>query len=240
MTDSRFVVGATITITGTELENYSGKYEIKYSSVSKVILPDGTEATPEVAIVCKDAVDALYALAVDQSVTGTYTITGKITALDSYTNPTIVMEGDTRAVFCYRLKNDNFVIGATITVTATTLKNYGGTYEMMNCTLVGEIILPEGGNEGGNEGEGETPDTPATPVAGIPANLVFTGLVNKASADAYMKEHYADWTITGKLGNGYGDYLGFGRSGDATSAITSTPISTEKGFTLKVVLKGKW
>ena len=72
----------------------------------------------------------------------------------------------------------------------------------------------------------------------LPGNLVFTGLVNKASADTYLKTNYPEWTITGKLGNGYGDYLGFGRSGDNNSAITSSTISTSTAFTVVTVLKG--
>ena len=72
----------------------------------------------------------------------------------------------------------------------------------------------------------------------LPTNLTFTGAANKASADDYMKTNYADWTITGKLGQTYGGYLGFGRSGDASSAITSGKISVTSEFTVSVVLKG--
>ena len=53
-----------------------------------------------------------------------------------------------------------------------------------------------------------------------------------------MKTNYPEWTITGKLGNGYADYLGFGRSGDNNSAITSSTISTSSAFTVVAVLKG--
>lgn len=72
----------------------------------------------------------------------------------------------------------------------------------------------------------------------IPANIAFKGLVNKASADTYLKTNHPEWTITGKLGNGYADYLGFGRSGDNNSAITSPKFSTTTGFTVVTVLKG--
>ena len=115
------------------------------------------------------------------------------------------------------------------------------------------IVISEGGNTEipenpgtGNEGT-ETPENPGTgndggntntPIEGLPANLVFTGLVNKASADAYLKEKYPEWTITGKLGNGYGDYLGFGRSGDVSSAITSPTISVDSKFSVSAVIKG--
>ena len=72
----------------------------------------------------------------------------------------------------------------------------------------------------------------------LPGNLVFTGLANQASADTYLKTNYPEWKITGKLGNGYADYLGFGRSGDNSSAITSPVISTSSAFTVNTVLKG--
>ena len=72
----------------------------------------------------------------------------------------------------------------------------------------------------------------------IPSNLIFTGVANKASADSYMQTNYSDWKITGKLGQTYENYLGFGRSGDGTSAITSSEIQTTEGFTITTVLKG--
>ena len=75
-------------------------------------------------------------------------------------------------------------------------------------------------------------------VIATPEELSFVGLANKASADTYMKNNFPDWTITGKLGNGYADYLGFGRSGDATSAITSPEFYTTVEFTVVAVIKG--
>ena len=53
-----------------------------------------------------------------------------------------------------------------------------------------------------------------------------------------MASNYADWTITGKLGQTYGGYLGFGRSGDAKSAITSGAFSATSDFSVTAVLKG--
>lgn len=72
----------------------------------------------------------------------------------------------------------------------------------------------------------------------LPENLSFSGIANKASADSYMQANFPEWTITGKLGNGYAGYLGFGRSGDGTSSIKSSAISTSTAFTIKTVLKG--
>ena len=100
---------------------------------------------PEAPSEAKDILDKLYALADGESAAGEFKLTGVITALDSYNNPTIVVEGyEDMPVYCYRLADDRFVVGATITVTALQMKNYGGTYEFMSCTL-DDLKLP-GGN----------------------------------------------------------------------------------------------
>ena len=97
-----------------------------------------TYSTPE------EILTALYGLADGESLTGPFTLTGKITELDSYNNPTIVVEGfEDKPVYCYKLKVTN-AVGDTITVTAGSMKNYGGTYEFMDCTLVTE---DQGGTE---------------------------------------------------------------------------------------------
>ena len=94
----------------------------------------------------KEILDKLYALADGEQATGSFTITGKITSLDSYGNPTIVVEGyENQPVYCYRLTDSRFVVDAVITVTAAQMKNYGGTYEFMSCTL-DSITVPGGGD----------------------------------------------------------------------------------------------
>ena len=72
----------------------------------------------------------------------------------------------------------------------------------------------------------------------LPGNLIFTSAANKASADSYLTTNFPEWKITGKLGQTYGGYLGFGRSGDSSSAITSPMISVSNEFTITTVLKG--
>ena len=78
------------------------------------------------------------------------------------------------------------------------------------------------------------------PVAGatLPSNLVFTYAVNKNSSDVYMSTYFPQWTVTGKLGQTYQGYLGFGRSGDINSSITSPIISVNSAFRVRTVLKG--
>ena len=112
-----------------------------------------TPVTPPVVdyVTDKDALDALYALESGASATGNYKITGTITALDSYGNPTIVVTGyDNKPVYCYRLTDTRFVVGATVTVTAKQIKNYNGTYEFMDCAVV-------------SIGGSTDPDDPVTP-----------------------------------------------------------------------------
>ena len=127
---------------------------------------------PESPSDAEGILNQLYGLADGEQAVGSFTLTGKITALDNYNNPTIVVEGfENMPVYCYRLTVEN-AIGDTITVTATTMKNYGGTYEFMNCTLV----------SGGNQGGGETPDTPVDPAGN--AVLDLTGNANLVNGSA--------------------------------------------------------
>ena len=97
---------------------------------------------PETPKTEKEILDAAYALSAGETLDGTYTLTGVITALDNYNNPTIVV-GDytSQPMYCYRLVDSRFEIGATITVTGTII-NYNGLIEMKDCTL-DSIILPE-------------------------------------------------------------------------------------------------
>ena len=71
-----------------------------------------------------------------------------------------------------------------------------------------------------------------------PQDLAFASAANKASADTYLKTNFPDWTITGTLGQTYGGYLGFGRSGDKVSAITSNNFAVTKEFVVTAVIKG--
>ena len=94
---------------------------------------------------------------------------------------------------------------------------------------------------------GEKDPTYVPPVvsAELPGSLSFGSLANKADGDAYMAANFPEWTITGKLGAGYGGYIGFGRSNsdanitaDKNSAITSSAFSTSTAFTVTAVIKG--
>ena len=129
----------------------------------------GEDKLPESPSDAKGILDQLYALADGESAAGDFTLTGKIIALDGYNNPTIVVEGyENMPVYCYRLSVEQKV-GDVITVNATQMKNYGGTYEFMSCTLV----------EGGNSGDQGGTDTPVDPADSAVLDLLGkTNLVN--------------------------------------------------------------
>ena len=116
-----------------------------------------TPSTPE------EILEAAYALGKGETL-GQFTLTGVITALDSYNNPTIVVDGhDDMPIYCYKLKDDRFVIGATITVTGT-IKNYDGLVEFDYCTL-DSFTAPSGSGTdtpGGNTGEDNPPESTVT------------------------------------------------------------------------------
>ncbi len=140
---------------------------------------------PEDEMTPTEIVNKLYTLSDGESETGSFTVTGVITALDGWNNPTIVVEGMTnKPVYCYKLVDDRFVIGATITVTATTLKNYEGTYEFMNCTL-DSITLP--GNTPPVDSSSSSPEQP--PVddssSSVPDDETGTNITKPAQNVAY-------------------------------------------------------
>ena len=113
--------------------------EFMTASYANTLTPD---AEPETITDSAKVIEKVYGLADGETVGGTFIITGTITELDSYGNPTIVVAGlEDKPVLCYKLTDDRFVVGATLTVTAKMLKNYKETYELMECTL-NNIVLP--------------------------------------------------------------------------------------------------
>ena len=146
-------VGDTVIVYGV-IGQYNGTAQMKNGWIVAV--------NPETDSAAEAILNQLYALADGEQVDGEFTLTGKITALDSYNNPTIVVEGfEDKPVYCYKLVV-SAAIGDTITVTATSMKNYKGTYEFMNCTLV---------TEGGEQGGEEPVDPPAGGEVEIPKAL---------------------------------------------------------------------
>ena len=158
---------------------------------------EGGGETPSAPTTVEEILNALYALSDGETLAGEFTLTGKITNLDDWNNPTIVVEGfDSKPVYCFKLKDDRFVVGATITVSATTLKNYKGTYELEGCTLV-EITLPEGSDD--NTGSDVT--------TGNAYEYTFvSGVFTKDGTVALGSKN---WTLTTVTSSGDEAYFGF-------------------------------
>ena len=129
--------GDTITVKGV-LKNYNGTREFdaacKLVSIDKVgEVQDNPYKTTE------EIMNALYALKDNETLVGPYTLTGKITTIDtawsdqhSNITVTIIVDGyQDKPVMCYRLAGDgakDLKEGDVITVTGD-FKNYKGTYE---------------------------------------------------------------------------------------------------------------
>lgn len=163
-------------------------------------------------------------------------------ASGSYLNPTFVTENPSAWVWdadkdvFINVEGTHFLGGReTYTTgglyTIDKLENTAEYSTIKPYIYTGEVIEEEQPS-GGNQGTGE-----ATTIADA-LTLSFPGLANKASADDYMEEHFPNWAITGKLGNGYENYLGFGRSGDRESSITSPKFEASEDFSVTAVLKG--
>ena len=130
-------VGDTITVSGT-ITNYKG---------TSVQFAQGCTLDSYMKVMTEaEIMDAAYALGSGESLAGTHTLTGVITAVNTayssqYGNVTVTMTvGSTgKSIKCYRLAGtgaDVIAVGDTITVTGT-ITNYKGTSVQFTqgCTL---------------------------------------------------------------------------------------------------------
>ena len=136
-------VGDKIVVTG-EIINYSGKIEFNFGCTFE--FPSAGSEEEEVEYVTpKEIVEAAYALGNGKSLKGDYTLTGKITMIDTpysskYNNISVVIEvagfAD-KPMLCYRLKGGaGLKVGDIITVSGK-IKNYYGKIEFdEGCTYV--------------------------------------------------------------------------------------------------------
>ena len=135
-------VGNTITVTGI-LTNYNGTVEFAQGCVLSASEGQSGLAPSDPLKV----VDEAYALAPEQALPYTATLTGLITVVDtaydaSYQNITVtitVAGREAKPIKCFRMKGagaDQLAVGDTVTVSGT-LKNFGGVIEFDDgCTLV--------------------------------------------------------------------------------------------------------
>lgn len=147
---AELAVGDTIKVEG-QLKRYNDTYEFD-AACKEIAYKKGEAEQPEQPTYTtpEEILNAAYALEQGAALPGTYTLTGKITAVNTvyserYGNVTVTMavEGfEDKPVQCFRMINkegvdgvDKIASGDTITVTGI-LKNYNGTVEFdANCTL---------------------------------------------------------------------------------------------------------
>ncbi|MBO4326797.1 MAG: hypothetical protein J5950_05965 [Clostridia bacterium] len=136
--------GDTITVKG-KLKNYNGKFE--FDADCEIVRIDNVAEQQENPYkTTEDIINALYALKDNEVLTGPFTLTGKISSVDTAWSDefgnitvTIIVSGfEDKPVMCYRLAGDgakDLKVGDVITVTGN-FKNYKGTYEFtQGCTL---------------------------------------------------------------------------------------------------------
>ncbi len=147
---AELAVGDTIKVEG-QLKRYNDIYEFD-AACKEIAYKKGEAEQPEQPTYTtpEEIINAAYALEQGAALDGTYTLSGKVTAVntpynDKYQNVTVTMvvEGfEDKPIQCFRMINKEGVDGADkiaaddlITVTGK-LKNYNGTVEFdANCTL---------------------------------------------------------------------------------------------------------
>lgn len=177
-------------------------------------------ATPTTA---EEIVDAAYSLATNETLPGTYTLTGVITKVNTvyseqYSNVTvtIAVEGkEDNVIECFRMKGDGadiIKVGDTITVTGS-LANYNGTVEFNSGCTLDSYVVSEGSDDttGGDTVVIPDPDTEVTIEQAIAIGNTFTqnnytdgkyyvtGTVKEAVALEYT--YYYTTTIEDSNGN---------------------------------------
>ena len=180
--------------------------EVEETTVPEV--EETTEPTTE-PLTPEQILNAAYALGSGESLEGTYTLTGVITAVDTaynsqYSNVTVTMQvGDMtdKPIMCYRMKGDGadqIGVGDTITVTGT-IMNYNGTVEFAaNCTL----------DSWENTGIDENLTTPEEILGAAYAlaageslqkSYTLTGVIT--SVDTAYSSQYSNVTVTMQVGD---------------------------------------
>ena len=212
-------VGDTITVNGT-ITNYNGKIEFNVPTLVSRVAGEGgdTPSTPETpsepdpSLNTPEAiVNAAYALAEGESLPGTYTLTGVVQTVGTYsekfndiTVDIVVGDMTDKPIKCYALKGEgvkDIKVGDTITCTGV-LKNYKGTIEF------DKPYLGDGSNIPSTPETPETPETPDTPIESD-ADILLTVTTLNLTSQAYEAKDGVvvdgvtfSYTELGNYGNG--------------------------------------
>ncbi len=225
--------GYTVTVKGI-LTNYQGT--IQFAQACEIVgdvIPGDESNLPETPTMTPaEIIDAAYALAEGASLDGTYTLTGKITKIDTpydsgYKNisVTIAVEGkEDKPMLCYRMKGDGadqLAVGDTITVTGTIKNHYGKIEFNSGCTFTDRVAGEGGGVTPPDGGETNPPaqDNPAIAITAAPV----AGTAYKFFL--YQKNEAKNYYLAGGM-NGY--YLA--TTDDPAAAIDVYVEATEGGF----------
>lgn len=247
--------GDTITVTG-EIETYNGAKQIKAGATATV--DSHTDLPIEYTSM---TIPEILAAADNTYVTFTGTVVSikdawsttynnmSVYVCDDNGNQIYIFRTSTQVSLCQKVTvkgiktsyNNSPQIAQGAEITIGSEKNHIVTQKCMESASCpcGEQTLAAIGSHIDADGDGAC-DRCEFIISGevIPANLTFTDVVNNASSDSYMSSNYSEWTISGKLGTGYGGYLGFGRGGGDQESSISTQISVESALTITAVLKG--
>ena len=192
-------VGDYITVFGS-IKNYDGIIEFFAGAhCEKVVKGDGTlpwvpDLTPE------EIVDAAYALEPGKAMSNAYTLTGKVTKINTayseqYKNVTVTIQVEGREdkpIICFRMKGAdaaNVEVGDTITVTGI-LKNWYGDIEFDSGCTLDELVKAESGEEETTMTPEEIVDAAYALAQGesLDGTYTLTGVITKVNT-AYSSQH---------------------------------------------------
>lgn len=175
------------------------------------VTPDEPEI-PTTPTTEEEIINAAYALAEGESLSGSYTLTGNVTHVKEYdastTNICLTMSVRGIDFYCYWMRdnangdNKNLAVGDTITVTGT-IKNYNGTVEFDKPQLTKVVkagntpVVPDEPDTPVVPDEPDTPvvpDTPVTPpvTSGLKEGVAYTVSANNADGILYLTDSITD------------------------------------------------